>query len=336
MSLDVFKGSAFDLRRMTAAINDAPYVPGRIGEMGIFTETPIDTTTVMIEKKNGALYLVQSAQRGAPAQQNQAELRDAIPLKTVHLPVEDRLLADEIQNVRAFGSENQLEGVQMKVDSKLATMARSLEATKEYQRIGAVKGIVYDADGSSVLYNLFTEFGITQPTEVDFDLDNATPAAGAVRKKCSAVIRSIEDALGATPYTGVQAFCSSQFFDDLVDHPECREAYQRWNEGQALRDRTARRSFFYAGITFEEYRGKVGSVNYIADNKAHFFATGAPDLFQMCYAPANWLETVNTLGLPLYAKATPDPKGRWVDIDAQANPLAYCTRPATLIQGKRT
>src|SRR3546814_12245460 len=70
-------------------------------------------------------------------------------------------------------------------------------------------------------------FGITQPTEVDFDLDNATPADGAVRKKCSAVIRSIEDALGATPYTGVQAFCSSQFFDDLVDHKDCRSEERR-------------------------------------------------------------------------------------------------------------
>lgn len=342
MILDAFKSSVFNMRTLTASINEAPFVPGRIGELGIFTEKPVSTTTVMIEKRNGALYLVEATNRGAPAKQNQTELREGVPLSAVHLPVEDRLLADEIQNVRAFGSENQLEGIQMKVDEKLATMARSLEATKEHLRIGAIKGTVLDADGAKVLYNLFETFGITPPAEVDFNLDDyaAAPAdyrvSGAIRKKCSAVIRSIEDALGSTPYTGIHSFCSAQFFDDLVDHPECRDAYQRWNDGQALRDRTARRTFFYAGIMFEEYRGKVGSVSYIADHKAHFFPVGVPDLFQMCYAPANWIETVNTLGLPLYAKPTTDPKGRWIDIDAQSNPLPYCTRPKVLIQGKRT
>ena len=341
MHPDVFSNSVFTMRSLTAAINDAPFVPGRLGELGLFVEKPIATTTAMIEKKNNGLYLVRAADRGAPAQQNQASLRDAIPLKAVHLPVEDRLLADELQNVRAFGSENQLEGIQMKVDEKIAEMARSLEATKEHLRIGAIKGKVLDADGSKVLYDLFNVFDIDAPAEVDFNLDDHVGNAdykitGAVRKKCSQVIRQIEDALGSTPYTGVHSFVSAQFMDDLVDHPECREAYQRWLDGQALRDQSARRTFFYAGITFEEYRGKVGDVSYIADHKAHFFPVGVPDLFHMVYAPANWIETSNTLGLPLYAKPTPDPKGRWIDIDAQSNPLPYCTRPRVLVPGKRT
>lgn len=336
MHPDVFAGSIFKLRSLTAAINDVPFVPGRIGELGIFTERSIATTTALIEKKNGALYLVPAAERGAPAARNQAELREGIPLKTVHLPVEDRLTADELQGVRAFGSENELEGVEMKVQEKLATMARSLEATKEHLRIGAIKGIVSDANGSTALYNLFEVFGIDQPAEVDFDLDAANPTPNAVRDKCSAVARSIEDALGAVPYTGIHCFADATFFDSLVGHPECLRAYERWNDGQALRDRTARRTFFYAGITFEEYRGKVGNTAFVAAGKAHFFPVGVPDLFQMVYAPANWLETVNTLGLPLYAKSTPDPKSRWVDIDAQSNPLPYCTRPQVLIRGKRT
>jgi hypothetical protein len=338
MSLDVFKanGGAFSMRSLTAAINDVPFVPGRLGQMGLFRERGINTTTAQIEKRNGKLYLVPAANRGSAAARNQVELRDMIPLKTVHLPVEDRLMADEIQDVRAFGSENQLEGLQMKIDERLATMARSLEATKEHLRIGAVKGIVNDADGVTPLYNIFDVFDISQPSEVDFDLDNAAPASGAVRKKCSSVIRAIEDALESTPYTGVGSACSPEFFDDLVDHPECREAYQRWNDGQALRDQSARRSFFYAGIMFEEYRGKVGSVSFVAPHKAHFFPIGVPDLFDMVYAPANWMQAANTIGLPMYAKATPDPKDRWVDLDAQSNPLTYCTRPLTLIPGKRT
>ena len=56
----------------------------------------------------------------------------------------------------------------------------TLDPTIEYQRVGALKGIILNGDGST-LYNLFTEFGVTPPTEVGFDLANATPANGALR-----------------------------------------------------------------------------------------------------------------------------------------------------------
>jgi Phage major capsid protein E len=46
----------------------------------------------------------------------------------------------------------------------------------EHLRVGAIKGKILDADGSAVIYDLFTEFGVSQHTEIDFDLDNASPA----------------------------------------------------------------------------------------------------------------------------------------------------------------
>ena len=36
---------------------------------------------------------------------------------------------------------------------------------------------------------------MTAHTEIDFDLDNASPAAGAVKKKCHDIGRKIEDEL---------------------------------------------------------------------------------------------------------------------------------------------
>ena len=228
MILDVFRqtGGAFSMQSLTAAINNAPFVPGRLGQLGIFNARGIPTTTAMVEQRDQKLYLVPNTSRGGPAKQNSAELRKGIPLPTAHLPVEDRLLADEIQNVRAFGSENQLEGVIQKVNEKLATMARSLDATLEYHRVGAINGKVLDADGSKVILDIFSAFGVSQQTEVDFDLDAASPADGAVRKKCSLVIRAIEDELGATPYSGIHCLCSAEFFDDLVEHPEVKAAVE--------------------------------------------------------------------------------------------------------------
>jgi hypothetical protein len=72
-------------------------------------------------------------------------------------------------------------------------------------------------------------------------------------------------------------------------------------------------------------------------NKAHFFPVGVPGLFRQYNAPADFVETVNTLGLPRYAKQAVDQEfGRWVKLHTQSNPLPICTRPKVLIKGKRT
>jgi hypothetical protein len=42
---------------------------------------------------------------------------------------------------------------------------------------------------------------VTAYTEVDFDLDNASPAPGAVKKECHDIRRKIEDVLGVVPTT---------------------------------------------------------------------------------------------------------------------------------------
>jgi hypothetical protein len=40
-------------------------------------------------------------------------------------------------------------------------MATKMDATLEHLRIGAIKGQILDADGSALIYDLFTEFGVT-------------------------------------------------------------------------------------------------------------------------------------------------------------------------------
>lgn len=336
-ALDIFSNNAFSVISLTDAINQVPFLPGRIGQLGLFTESGITTTTVMIEERAGSLNLIETTARGAPAVQNQHNKRKARSFVVPHVALEDTLLADEVQNVRAFGSESDLESIQQVVDFRLAEMARKHDATLEHLRVGAIKGQILDADGSSILYDLFTEFGVSQYSEIDFDLDNASPAPGVIKKKCHDVRRKVEDELGAQPYDHIHAFCGSAFFDDLVAHPEVEAAYNRYLDGLFLRQGQARGSFEYAGIVFEEYRGKVGTVDYTDTNKAHFFPVGVPGLFRQYNAPADFVETANTVGLPRYAKQATDQEfGRWVKLHTQSNPLPICTRPKVLIKGKRT
>ena len=78
-------------------------------------------------------------------------------------------------------------------------------------------------------------------------------------------------------------------------------------------------------------------MDFVDANKAHFFPVGAPGLFEQPNAPAPFMETVNTIGLPRYAKIAADQKyDEYVDVFVQANPLPYCTKPKTLVKGKRT
>jgi len=344
--LNVFDQDAFGVVSMTASINNQPFVPGRLGQLGIFDEEGIPVRTVMIEEENGILYLVKNQQVGGAGQQNTNSKRKARSLVVTHLPVSDQIQAHEISGVREFGSADQLKTVQAEVNKRLLTMSRSLDATLEHMRVGAVKGQILDSDGSTVIYDLFTEFGVTQEAEVDFDLDNANPAEGALRKKCAAIVRKTGDNLGAVPFMGIHCLCGDNFFDDLLAHKEVRESYKNTPMAQILREgyvypngdgQKIYGAFEFGGIVFENYRGKVGNVSYVNTDKAHFFPIGAMGLFKNYFAPANYVETVNTIGLPKYAKTAIDMRfQKFVDIEAQSNPLPICTRPKTLMLAKRT
>ena len=62
--LDIFNDDAFSLTSLTATLNDQPYKPGRIGELGLFTESGINTTTAMVESRNGELILLPTSLTG--------------------------------------------------------------------------------------------------------------------------------------------------------------------------------------------------------------------------------------------------------------------------------
>ncbi|KAB2876899.1 MAG: major capsid protein [Bauldia sp.] len=330
---DIFLNDAFSVIAMTEAINKIPFVPGRIGRMGLFAERRITATKITIEEKSGTLSLLSPTPRGGPGQTFDKGKRNIRALVVPHLQVDAAIVADEVQGVREFGTTDQLATVQGVVNDKMAEQVPYFDATLEYQRVGAVKGIITYADGSSV--NLFTEFGVAQEAEIDFDLDNANPAAGAVYKKCASVVRLVAGNLGGMPHTGIHSLCGDAFWDDLITHPEVADTF-KYQEGIRLRDRQPWQTVDYGGITFENYRGAVGATAFIDTDKAHFFPVGVPNLFSTHFGPADYMETVNTPGLPRYAKAIPMRNDKGMDIEMQSNPLSLCTMPKVLIKAKRT
>jgi hypothetical protein len=346
--LDVFNDDAFSVVNLTDGINKLKYVPGRIGQMGLFRPSSVTTTSIAIEQKDGVLILVPPTPRGGPGTTVDKTRRSLLDIRVPHFEINDAIMAEEVQGVRAFVpgmlGDNSVaaivETVETKVYERDAEHSQSMDATSEYSRIGAVKGIVTYKGGQTL--NLFDTFDVQQIAEVDFDLDNGSPADGVLRKKCAGVIRAMGAELGGVPFDRPWAFCGDNFFDDLLAHKEVRLSFLNWTEAQILRDGYVGPNgsswgiFEFGGIVWENYRGQVGDDVYVNTDKAHIFPMGAPGLFRTYWAPADYVETINTMGQRLYSKIYPMDNGKGVNLDVQMNELNICTRPRALIQGKRT
>lgn len=334
MLTDVFKPDLFTTTTLTAAILKQPYLPGVLDSLGVFTVGGMSTTSAVIEVSNGTLSLVPTSKRGAPGAAAAQDKRAGITVSAAHLQVNDMLLADEVMGVRQFGTDDQLLTVEVKRDEKLEKMRRNLEYTLEYHRLGAINGQVLDADGSTVILDTFAAFGISQPAEVDFDLDNASPTSGALQGKCLDIHQAMSAALGGIPYSGIIALCDDLFFKQFRMHPEYREDH-KYTDAAPLREGLPKgRAFEFGGITWVNYRGH-GAVA-LPSGKAKFLAEGVPDLFIERYAPADYLSAVNTDGLEMYASAEPLPHDKGMSLEAQTNPLMLCTRPETLLRARNT
>lgn len=331
MLLDIFKGELFSTMTLTASIQDVPFVPGRIGELGWFDEEGIFDTTVVIEKENQTLVLVENKARGSNPQVVGADKRSGIPFKTTHLPETDTIMADEVLGVREFGSNDSRRTVEAVINKRLMKARRNLDATHEWHRVGALKGKILDSDGSTVIADIFDRFGLTQQT-LNMDLGTATTK---VRAKCSQIYDKIEDALGGVPFTGVRVLCGKDYWESFITHEKVEETFLNHAAASELRGDT-REAFEFGGIIWERYRGKVGGQAYIGDNEAYAVPEGVSELFISRFAPADYVEAVGTMGLPYYAKTELLPMGKGVMLEAQSNPIHLCTRPRAIIKLNRT
>ena len=322
----IFEDDAFSVSSLTAAINEQEYLPGRISSLGLFREEGISTLTVQIEKDGDTLALVPSGERGTSGLVVGGTKRTLIPFNTVHLPERFTIKADEIQGIRAFGTRSELQAVQDVVNKRLAKARRQLDATHEFQRMGALNGQVLDADGKTVLLDIYKSFGVNRQ-KLQMGLNSPDTE---LRVKCGEALDMQEEALGSVTSSGSRAMCGKNFWNKLIVHKSVKETYLNTMQAASLRG-DAREAFEFGGIVWERYRGKVAGVAFVHDDKALLVPEGVPDLYISSFAPADYMETVNTQGIPYYSKIEPLPFNKGVAGEAQSNPLHLCTRPRAQI-----
>lgn len=332
-SMDVFKSDAFSMMSLLAAIENVDYKPQLLGSLNLFEPEPQRTRVVAVESRNDTLSLIPTSPIGAPPPQRSGDKREVRNFNTTRLAKASRIMADQIQGIRAYGSEGELQAVQAEVARRLQQLTNDMELTWENHRLGAVQGIVLDADASTIV-NYFTEFGVAQPAVVNFNF--ATLTAGDVRPLIeSDIVRPlIRAAKGAfLPTSRIVALVGDDFWDAFINHEEVRQTYLNHQAAAALREGTAFGRFVFAGVEWINYRGTDdGSTVAVAAAEAKFFPVDAPGIFQVAWAPGESMEAVNMPGRDLIALVLPDPSGRnaFVDIEVYSYPLFVCTRPLTL------
>ncbi len=359
MHMDIFNDDAFSAVTMTAALEDYEFKPNFIGSLNLFEDVPIATEFVSVERRGNTLSIIPTTERGAPPVEGKTDSRDIRVFKTPRIAKGHTLQASAIQNIRAFGTESELETMIGYVGRYENKLVGDVELTWENMELGAVFGKVLDADGT-VIVDWFDEWGIAVPAEIDFALDTVDTD---IEEKCREVTEIMKrNSKGAwNMQTYVIGLCGKSFFNKLTRHKTIRETYlstqqaQNLNRAYGVANGQAFRSgslatFEYGGILFVRYqeadgfdftaseatnatKGKDGMG--VQSKRCKFFPANAPGVFQEAFAPGESWEWANTIGRKLYSLMIRDTKRNfWVRPEVYSYPLKMCTRPEMLLRAK--
>ena len=316
--------SKFGVRALSAAINRVPAKPTQIRDLALFEAKSLTTTYAEVENQDGTLVLIQSKPRGSTGDSLQQKKRQTRLFQIPHLPIDDVVRADDVQNVRGFGKE-EAETVEAKVNELLGEGKESIEFTREHLQLGALGGKILDKDGD-VMYDLYKEFDLKRQTHT-FALSSEKTEVGALIDKVLADQRKL---LKGAMTSGWVALCSYDFVEKLKYHPSIKAMYERYREASLYREGNKEAInpivFEHNGVKFIHYTGEFGTAADIKAGEA-FLLPVAKGMYKEYFAPADMVEFVNTMGKPYYASREKAKHGKGWELHMQSNPLPMVLRP---------
>lgn len=339
LSMNVFKQDAFSAIQLSASIDRLDYVPTFLQTLPQIIEIePVRTDVIWIEDRATGAAILPFSPRGAPPTQTGGDKRNARSYPTLRYADASRITASELFNIRAWGSEVSIKTLQEEIARRQFKMKRNFQLTKEFHLFNLVtQAKVIDPASSSTVVDWTAEWSQSIPSALNFDLSNATPAEGAVRKLCTQVRRSIQVNLkGIAVPTRIVGICGDTFWDNLTSHPEVVKTYLNWAAAADLRNGYGKEwsSFRYGEIDFVNYRGTDdGTTLAVGAKNVKFFPAGT-GIFKWALSPGEKFEHLGTLGQDMYSNmVTDDDRDAWADVEAYSYPLPVCTQPSALHQG---
>lgn len=314
--------SQFGVVPMSEAINRLPANPTIIRSLGIFKPEFLTTTSVSVVSKSGVLTLVGSKPRGTPGEPVNSKPKGAQSFEMLHLPKNDVVRADDVQNVKSFGSGSKAETVAEKVNDKLADMKSDIEYTREHLMLGAIKGKILDADGSPLI-DIYDRFGLTRQ-KINWNLSSD---AANVGKLIDDTITKLVKKRGGESVDGWYVLCSPEFMQAVIYHKTLVALYERYQDGALYRDANTNVGFKHKNLDFIQYNHDFESGLKIEAGEAEIIPKGTRQTFREYFAPADMSATVNTKALAYYASREKLDHDKGWDLHAQSNPLPMLLRP---------
>jgi hypothetical protein len=324
MSSNLFADAFGNAAELTAAINVASYTPGTLAKLKQFSESGISTVDAVIDYATEVVRIIPTAPRGGVAEPHQPGTESGVKISALHIPTRATIYADQVQDKRAFGATGFDSPLALRTRT-LSAMRTNIEATIEGHRFGAIRGKVLDFDGTELL-DLYALFGITQ-TSLSLDLDVTTTP---ILNRVIDAERASEDALGGAVPSGFIALAAPDFMDALRLNPAYDTALRYGRPADLLKD--FRTGITVGNTTFIECRTAPGLPVRIPAGEAYLVPQGVAGLLLTRYAPGDYMEAVNSPGLPLYMKSEELPFGKGYGLEAQSNPINFCSRPGAIIR----
>jgi hypothetical protein len=335
--LDLLRSPDFAADRLTESINIPPYLTGRPAQLGIFTDTPINTTYAKIGISEGELTIIPARERGGPSNKNMGIDRSEVLVNIPHFPLDDAITPSDLQNLTVYGDDYVMQTLANVVNEKLTQMRAKHDATHSHLDWGALNGLVLDASGRTLL-NLFSTFDITQ-TVIDFDLDTTTTDVAAKNRALKSVIRK---ALRGAASTGVRILAGTAFFDKYVGHTSVKEGLKYYNgpTPNPARD-DVNDEFRFAGVviervdeefSFRQTNGTFATREAVAENEAIAIPMGTP-YFKRYVAPPDTIQQANIApDTKIFVSTDELPHGKGEDIHTESNVLPICLRPDVIVK----
>lgn len=349
LTLDIFRNDTFSVTSLRRQVTNTPFIPTMLGDMRLFEPKPIKTREVLLYEEDGSVHLIPVTEIGSPDVQQIRDVGRLRALKTQRLAKKDSIRASELTGV---ADVNLPETVRMRtaiqlVNKRMAKLKSDMEATKELHRLGALQGKLLDADGTTVIYDYFAEYGIATPAVININFSTMAEEELMMFFQENIFV-PMQLALQNRAPRGfeVGALVGDYFWGRLMRHPGFRKIYVYMQTQQAI----ARsinplvqpnnwQQVDFAGIRWINYRGSTAGDIAVPTADAIFFPIGATDVFDVYWSPGETLYDATDDGKPEYPYIQPDVNDQmpsFVDIFLRSYPLYACIFPKALMRGHAT
>jgi len=318
---------------LSGFVNKQKFIPEYSAEWLDWNMEGVTLRQILIDYTEGGLALIPEAPIGSPGYTPDDDIRTAISVVVPHFPMKKTLLAVEFEGVRAEGTDL-LETVADKRNKVLMTLNRYNRAIWEVARMGAISGLVIGHNGQ-VRHNWFNTFKDSngQPLQQTVKTIDFTAANTNLRSQLIDARDMSEDKLGDLSATGYVAICGKNRFKSITDHPSFEKMFERYNDGQYLRDNLGISGFQVASdITVVKYgRSKIGGISVIGDDDM-FLCPRAEGMYQMRFAPGTGMSDLGSTGLPEYVSSKQLDHDEGLELKGQTNPVAWVERLEAIVK----